>query len=95
MLYKKPKEVVFKDDNLEYWIGLEEKDGLYSPYLFHHEDGLEQLDEEMILIPLDGSQIRSGKWFIYEAAIHEGYRMYIRFLSKVIKDGELVDLVTK
>ena len=86
MSYQEPKIVVFQDNNLEYWIGLDEKDGLYSPYLFRHKEGDECLD---------GSAIRSGKWYLYEAAVLEGHRMYIRFLSQVIKDGELVNLITQ
>lgn len=95
MLYNEVKDVVFKDEDSEYWIGLEEKDGLYSPYLFLNDERNDILADGTILIPLDGIQIHTDKWFIYEAATHEGYKMYIRFLSQVIKDRELVDLITK
>lgn len=95
MLYNEPKEVVFSDKNSEYWIGLDEKDGLYSPYLFRNDERNDTLEDGTILIPLDGSQIRSNKWFIYEAAIKEGYEMLIRHLLQVIKDGELVNLITQ
>ena len=70
MLSIQPENVIYSIPECKYGIALEEKEGLYQPFLFHQGG--------KVISTID--QIRSKKWYLYDAAIVEGHRMLIRYL---------------